>query len=80
MVQKIRVYSTPSCPWCKKTKELLDANKVPYENIDVSASKAARDEMIEKTGHISVPAIDIDGAIIIGYDEDAIKEKLGLPK
>ena len=80
MVNNIKVYSTPHCPWCKKTRDLLEENKIPYESIDVSASKSARDEMINKTGHISVPVIDIDGDIIVGYDEALLKEKLGLAK
>jgi glutaredoxin len=57
---------------------LLDANKVQYVNVDVSQDKVARDEMVNKTGQLGVPVIDIDGELTVGYDEKWIKEKLGL--
>jgi glutaredoxin len=57
---------------------LLDANKVQYVNVDVSQDRAARDEMVNKTGQLGVPVIDIDGELTVGYDEKWIKEKLGL--
>jgi len=57
---------------------LLDANKVQYVNVDVSQDKAARDEMVSKTGQLGVPVVDIDGEMTVGYDERWIKEKLGL--
>ena len=57
---------------------MLDANKVQYVNVDVSQDRAARDEMVNKTGQLGVPVIDIDGELTVGYDEKWIKEKLGL--
>jgi glutaredoxin 3 len=58
---------------------LLDKNKVVYEDIDVSGNKAAREEMVSRTGQIGVPVIDIDGDISVGYNEGWIKQKLNLP-
>jgi glutaredoxin len=57
---------------------LLDDNKVTYENVDVSKDTNARDEMVDKTGQLGVPVVDIDGEISVGYDEKWIKEKLGI--
>ena len=57
---------------------MLDANKVQYVNVDVSQDRAARDEMVNKTGQLGVPVVDIDGELTVGYDEKWIKEKLGL--
>jgi len=57
---------------------LLDDNKVTYENADVSKDTNARDEMVNKTGQLGVPVVDIDGEITVGYDEKWIKEKLGI--
>jgi hypothetical protein len=44
----------------------------------VASNKEGRDEMVEKTGRMSVPTIDIDGTIIVGFDETDLKTKLGL--
>ena len=78
MTQKIKVYSTPTCPWCKKTKQLLEDNSISYQNIDVTTDNAGREEMINKTGQLSVPVVDIDGEITVGYDEKWLKGKLNL--
>ncbi|MBI2673024.1 glutaredoxin family protein [Candidatus Woesearchaeota archaeon] len=73
---KVRVFSTPSCPYCKLTKEFLKENKINFEDIDVSANQKAANEMIKKSGQMGVPVIEINGKIIIGYDRDAIKKAL----
>jgi glutaredoxin 3 len=57
---------------------LLDKNKVVYQEIDVASDKAGREEMVSKTGQISVPVIDIDGETNVGYNDEWIKKKLNL--
>jgi glutaredoxin 3 len=74
----IKVYSTPSCPWCKKVKSFLDANSIKYQDLNVADDKSARDEMINTTHQMAVPTISIDGEIVIGYNEKSLKEKLGI--
>ena len=77
-MQKVTVYSTPTCPWCEKAKEFLKENNVPYNNVNVAADHKAAQEMIEKSGQMGVPVIDIDGKIIIGFDKNAIRKALKL--
>ncbi len=78
MYMKIRVFSTPTCPYCVMLKNFLKENGFEYEDIDVSQSEEAQTEMIEKTGQMGVPVTDIDGEWIIGFDQVKIKELLGL--
>ena len=78
MAEQVKVYSTPTCPWCKKTKQFLEDNNVPYQNIDVTTDNAGREEMVNKTGQLSVPVVDVDGEITVGYDENWLKQKLSL--
>ena len=75
---KVKVYSTPTCPWCHKAKDFLKENKVEFDDIDVSADDVARKEMIEKSGQMGVPVIDINGKVIVGFDQEAIKKELKL--
>ena len=75
---KVIIYSTPTCPYCQASKEFLKENKIEYKEIDVSKDQAAAQEMIEKSGQMGVPVIDIDGTIIVGYDKEAIKKALKL--
>jgi glutaredoxin 3 len=46
--------------------------------VDVASDKAARDEMVSKSGRLAVPVIEIDGSLIVGFDETALKQKLNL--
>jgi len=77
-MEKVKVYSTPSCPFCIKAKEFLKANKVEYEDLNVAEDNKARDEMIEKSEQMSVPVIEINGEIVIGFDEEKLRKLLKL--
>ena len=78
MNKNVKVYSTPTCPYCIRTKQFLKDNDIEFENIDVSANQQKAQEMIEKTGQMGVPVLDIDGKIIVGFDTDAIKKALNI--
>lgn len=52
---------------------------MPYQELNVAVDKAARDEMVTKTGgRLAVPVIDVDGEVVVGYDENWLKQKLGV--
>ena len=74
----VKVYSTPTCPWCAKTKEFFKANKISFTDVDVSKNKKAAEEMVKKSGQMGVPVIDINGKIIVGFKQDALKKALKL--
>ncbi len=78
MNKKIKVYSTPTCPYCKMAKKFLDKNKIEYENIDVSVDQVAAKEMVDKSGQMGVPVILIDEKIIVGFNKEEIKKALGI--
>jgi len=73
---KVKVYSTPSCPWCHKAKDFLKEKNVEFEDIDVRADQKAADEMMKKSGQMGVPVIDIDGKIIVGFDKEEMEKLL----
>jgi len=75
---KVIVYSTQTCPFCHTAKDFLKANNIEFTDIDVGADQEGLKVMLEKSGQSGVPVIDIDGKIIIGFDEAALKEILGL--
>jgi len=78
MDKKVIVYSTPVCPWCIRVKQFLSENNVTFDNYDVSVDQEKAGEMIQKTGQMGVPVLDIDGEIIVGFDKERIKAALGL--
>ena len=78
MQKNVKVYSTPTCPFCIRAKQFLKDSSVAFTDIDVSENEDKAQEMISKSGQMGVPVLDIDGQIIIGFDKDRIKEALGL--
>lgn len=77
-MHKIIIYSAPWCVYCKMVKQYLDEKKIEYTELDVSADDKAKDEMIEKSGQLGIPVVDIDGKIIIGFDKPAINAALNI--
>lgn len=78
MAKRVEIYSTPTCPFCIRTKQFLKENNIQFEDIDVSEDQAKAQAMIEKSGQMGVPVIDIEGEIIVGFDKEKIKEALGI--
>ena len=74
----VKVYSTPTCPWCIRVKGFLKDNNITFQDVDVSSNQQAAEEMVQKSGQMGVPVLDIGGEIIIGFDKDKIKTALGL--
>jgi len=77
-MKNVTIYSTPSCVYCKMAKAYFDEKGVKYSDKDVMVDMAARQEMIQKSGQLGVPVIDIEGKIIVGFDKGAIKDLLGI--
>ena len=72
----ITLFKTALCPWCHKTEEFFKKYKIKYKAIDVGKDHKGAQEMIKKSGQQGVPVIDIDGKIIVGYDELQLKKIL----
>jgi glutaredoxin-like YruB-family protein len=78
MAKQVRVYSTATCPYCVRLKQFLSENNIPFENFDVGEDQQRAEEMIQKSGQMGVPVLDIEGEIIVGFDRDKIKQALGI--
>ncbi|NLE91072.1 MAG: NrdH-redoxin [Elusimicrobia bacterium] len=77
-MKNVKVYSTPTCPYCIRLKQFLKESNVVFEDIDVSVNRAAADEIVDRTGQMGVPVIDIEGELIVGFDRERVKQALGL--
>jgi len=69
---EVKVYSTPTCPYCTMAKKYLDSKNIRYEEYDVSNDRNAATRMIQMSGQRGVPVLDIDGNIVIGFDKERI--------
>jgi glutaredoxin 3 len=85
-MKKVEIYSTPSCHYCNLAKDFFKANDVAYTEYDVAEDIEKRKEMVERTQQMGVPVIILSDAenaeaeptIVIGFNEDKIREELGV--
>lgn len=70
---KVLIYTTPACIFCRMTKEFFKKNHVAYHEKDVSADEHAVREMVARSHQLGVPVIDIDGVIVVGFDEKRLR-------
>jgi glutaredoxin-like YruB-family protein len=75
---KITVYSTPSCPWCRKVKRYFKSLGVPFKDVDVSKDQKRAQEMYRKSGQMGVPVVIMGNQVIVGFDKNKIDKILGV--
>jgi glutaredoxin-like YruB-family protein len=73
---EITIYSTPSCHFCMLAKEWFKEKGVEFKDIDVSRDHDAAKEMIEKSGQMGVPVVEINGELTIGFRPDVFESLL----
>ena len=72
----ITLYSTPTCYYCKKYEEAFKENNIEFKKVDVSSDPKLSEEMIQKSGQISVPVLDINGEIVVGWNPRTLENIL----
>ena len=78
MTREVKIYTTPTCPYCTMAKKFLNDNDIKYKEFNISEDKAAREEMKNKCNSLAVPTICFDGEVLVGFNEAQLREKLGL--
>ena len=76
--KRVTVYSTPTSSWCNTLKSWLKQKGISYTDIDVSADQRAAEDLVKRTGQQGVPQTDINGEIVVGFNQPRLKELLGL--
>ncbi len=76
--KRVTVYSTPTCSWCTTLKNYLDLKGIRYTDIDVSKDQKIAKELVRRSGQKGVPQTDINGQIIVGFNQKRIDTLLGL--
>lgn len=75
---KIKIYSTPTCPYCVTLKEFLKEKNIAFEDVNVAQDAQAREEMVQRSSQMGVPVVDIDGQIVVGFDRAKISKLLNI--
>lgn len=72
----VKIYTTPSCVYCRMAEEFFKKNNVAYEKVDVTTDDKLLGEMVQKSHQMGVPVIDIDGEIFVGFNRPDIEKAL----
>jgi len=75
---EVTLYTAPTCSWCQAVKEYLHAREIDFEEIDVSTDQSLAEEMMDKSGQMGTPVLEIDGEIVIGFNRPEIDQLLDL--
>ncbi len=70
----IKVFSTPTCPYCSRVKEYLTSKGADYEDIDLSSNQEAVGEMVRLSGQMGVPVVVIGEEVVVGFDKERLDE------
>ncbi len=72
----IKIYSTPTCPWCVLAKKYFNDKKIAFDDFNVAQDQEKAEEMVELSGQMGVPVIVIGDEVIVGFDKDKIERAL----
>jgi glutaredoxin 3 len=70
------MYSTPTCGYCNKAKDYLRQKGVAFTEYNIARDMQRADEMVKKSGQMGVPVIDVNGKIIVGFNQPELDRAL----
>ncbi|ABR30419.1 glutaredoxin [Thermosipho melanesiensis] len=75
---KIVIYTTPTCPYCRKAKQYFKQLGFKFKEYDVSKDQKAAERMYKKSKQLGVPVIEIGNQVIVGFDKAKIDRLLNV--
>ncbi|MCE7936736.1 NrdH-redoxin [Candidatus Saccharibacteria bacterium CPR2] len=75
-MSNVIVYTSPTCGFCHMAKEYLKSKGIGFTEKDVTTDKTAYQEILDKSGQLGVPVLDIGGKIVVGFDKFRIDSLL----
>ena len=74
--KSVTVYSTPTCPYCHQVKEYLTSRSIAFAEHNVATDLDARNVMVQRSGQLGVPVIEVDSQIVVGFNRAKLEELL----
>lgn len=78
MKKDIKVFSTPTCPYCIMAKDYLKKNGFDFTDIDLTVKQEWIPKVVEKSGQMGVPQIWIDDRVVVGFNVPLINSILNI--
>ena len=64
----VKIFTSPTCPWCKKAKDYLSNAGIEFKEVDVTKDASAVDELVKVSGVRSIPVTTCGTDVLVGYD------------
>ena len=74
----VTIYTTPTCHFCHMAKDFFAENEITFTEHNVASDLDKRKEMVQKSGQMGVPVITVGDQYVVGFDQERIKELLGV--
>ncbi|MBU1032692.1 MAG: glutaredoxin family protein [Patescibacteria group bacterium] len=73
---KVKIYTTPTCPYCNLVKDYMVEKGIEYQEINVADDAAAANEMVKLSGQMGVPVIMVNDEVIVGWNKSELEKVL----
>jgi glutaredoxin len=73
---KIIAYLKPTCGWSQGVRAVLRKYDLPFEDRDIINDPAQRQEMIERSGQMLSPCVDVNGHLLADVSGDEVEAYL----
>lgn len=78
MPKQVTVYSAPTCLRCIRLKRFLEQHGIPFREVNVAEDEDAAEDLFARSHQQSVPVLEVDGRIVVGFDRERLTQMLGL--
>lgn len=75
-MEEVKIYTTPTCPYCKKAKTYLEKKGIKFIEYNVMKDQNAFQEMVKISGARSVPVIVACEQVMVGFDPVKLEQML----
>jgi glutaredoxin 3 len=76
-LNRVTIYTTEPCGFCRVAKSLLNKRNVPYNEVNLAKDPSGRMELVQVTGMMTFPQVVIDDTPIGGYQELVAVDRAG---
>ena len=67
--EKVLVYTTEPCGFCRQAKALLESRDIAYEEVNLARDTAGRERLVRLTGQMTFPQILVGRRVVGGFRE-----------
>lgn len=72
----VTIYTTKTCAFCHAAKEYLNSKHINFQEVKVDEVPNGVQELLDKSGQLGVPVIEVDKEVIVGFNREQLDNSL----